>query len=314
MQLTEALGLARAGRFVDAFRTLEGDALPTAEKLGADILKISLLERLGHYSRSRFLAEKALRAKALTPVYQSDCRFVLGLIDWDEGRFDRALEQFQRARELARTAGDAERACWIQLRLMVVQCGRVSTAAAAPWISQTRHEVTRLGVPMASAALHVLVGEVAVRHGALETGRRHTLLGLKLLEATPNAWLRALAENCLVALAIIESDVETGLQHAMAASAAAELSGAMTVRRACLGNLGILHALQGALDRHATATAAPPPNCTLTANTTTPFSKASPGSISWKDGSTRPASVSTRSMAGCTPRPTRRCTRIAILS
>jgi DNA-binding NtrC family response regulator/tetratricopeptide (TPR) repeat protein len=249
MLLTEALGFARAGRFVDALRTLDGGAATTAEKQGADILRVSLLERLGHYSRSRFLAEKALRSKGLPPAYQSDCRFVQGLIDWDEGRFDRALEQFQRARDLARMAGDAERACWIQLRLMVVQCGRVSPAAAASWISQTRQEVTRLGLPTASAALHVFVGEIAVRHGVLETGRRLTRLGLNLLQATPNAWLEALAENCLVAIAIIESDVESGLRHALAASAAAELSGAMTVRRACLGNLGILHVMQGAFDQ-----------------------------------------------------------------
>ncbi|MBM3770977.1 MAG: hypothetical protein FJW27_06760 [Acidimicrobiia bacterium] len=75
--------------------------------------------------------------------------------------------------------------------------------------------------------------------------RRHTRVGLTLLESAPNLWLRALAENNLLALAIISCDIETGLKHARAGLQAAEMSGAATVRRALIGNLGHLYSLQG---------------------------------------------------------------------
>ncbi len=249
MRLQDTLVLANEGRFAEALRALNGATVTTAERQRADILRIELLERLGDYGRARHLAERALRSRLLAPAYQADCRAALGRIELDEGRFDRGIELFVKALELARQANDARRVCWVQLRLLVAQCGKLSAQASAPWISQCRLEVVKLGDPLTSAALHVFVGEVAAKHGARQTARRHTVLGLKLLNYTPNVWLTALAENTLVGLALIEGDFETGMKHAIAASAASELSGAAAVKRACLGNLGNLFVLEGSWEK-----------------------------------------------------------------
>lgn len=249
MHLTEPYALSRSGRFLDALKDLDAVPATPAERIEADVLRVHLCERLGEYSRSRYLAERLLRGRSLSPLHQSDCRFALGLIDWDEGRFDRAIEQFQDALTLARAGGDPFRSCWIQLRLMAVNGGRVSAPAAATLIAQARLQVTCLGDPLVSAALHVLSAEIAVKHGALRTARRLTLLGLRLLESTPNLWLQALASNNLVGLALLDSNFEEGLVHATAACRYADASGAAAVRRACMGNMGNLYLLDGALDK-----------------------------------------------------------------
>jgi len=249
MPLTEPYALWRAGRYLDALASLDRVPPEPADRLASDVLRMQLAERLGQYGRSRYLAERLLRSRSLSPLFKSDCRFALGLIDWDEGRFDRATEQFHEALTLARAGEDASRACWIQLRLMTVNGSRVSAQAAATFIAQARLQVTRLGDPLASAALHVLAAEIAVKHGALRTARRLTQLGLNLLTTTPNLWLHALAENNLVGLALIDSDFDDGIAHAAIACRQADASGAAAVRRACLGNLGNLYALDGALDR-----------------------------------------------------------------
>ncbi len=249
MHLSQPYALSRSGRFIDALKDLDAVPASPAERVEADVLRVHLFERLGEYPRSRYLAERLLRGRSLSSLHQSDCRFSLGLIDWDEGRFDRAIEQFQDALTLARAGGDSCRACWIQLRLMAVNGGRVSAPAAATWIAQARLQVTCLGDPLVSAALHVLSAEIAVKHGALRTARRLTLLGLRLLESTPNLWLQALASNNLVGIALLESNFDEGLVHATAACRYADASGAAAVRRACLGNMGNLYLLDGALDK-----------------------------------------------------------------
>lgn len=249
MHLTEPHALSRSGRFLDALKNLDAARPSPAERIEADVLRVHLFERIGDYPRSRYLAERLLRGRTLAPLHQSDCRFALGLIDWDEGRFDRAIEQFQEAHTLARAGGDPSRACWIQLRLMAVNGGRLSASAAATLIAQARLEVTCLGDPLTSAALHVLSAEIAVKHGALRTARRLTLLGLRLLESTPNLWLQALASNNMVGLALLDSNFEEGLAHATAACQYADASGAAAVRRACMGNMGNLYLLDGSLDK-----------------------------------------------------------------
>ncbi|MGE3508475.1 MAG: sigma 54-interacting transcriptional regulator [Vicinamibacterales bacterium] len=248
MRLHDAKTLIRSGRFADALKTLTAGPTSTAERLEAEILRVSLLERLGQHAQSRDLAERALRSRSLAPAFQSDCRFSLGMLDYDAGRLEAALEHWHRATELAKQAKDFSRACWVQLRLMLVNCSTVAPQNAAHVISTTRREVLQLGDPLALAALHVYVGEVAIKHGALHTARRHTGVGLTLLERTPNVWLESLARNNLVALALIDCDITSGLEQATAALAAAERSGGIYVRRASLGNLGNLHALQGSWD------------------------------------------------------------------
>lgn len=249
MSLSRAQELTRAGRFADALAVLEHTTLPTADRVESEVLKTTLLERLGQHQRSRHMAEKSLRSRGLLPALRSDCHLTLALLDLDAGRTDQGVEHLRAALDLARQCKDWRRFCWAQLRLMMATCSTVDPQTSAQWISATRREVLRLGDGHVLIALHICVGELAIRHGALKTATRHALLALTLLESFPNSWLTAWARNNLIALSLIHCDIPTGLEHAVAGLAAAEASGGLMARRACLGNIGNLYILSGAWDQ-----------------------------------------------------------------
>ena len=95
---------------------------------------------------------------------------------------------------------------------MVTLAGRSGPSAAVPILAATRLNVIRLGDPLLSAALHIFVGEMEAKRGLLESASRHTHLGQKLLTASPNIWLEAIAENSNVAIALMLSDFEEGIK------------------------------------------------------------------------------------------------------
>src|SRR6185295_18273363 len=113
-----------------------------------------------------------------------------------------------------------------RLRLWVVSSGRSGPQASLPLLARSRSDVLRLGDPLVSAALHVLVGEIEAKQGALQAARRHTVLGQRLLTKAHNLWLQAIAENTLAAISFVESDFESGMAHRRTALEAAERSGA----------------------------------------------------------------------------------------
>ena len=86
MALIEALGLARAGRYAESLKVLDGCALKTAERTGSEVLRVELLERLGRYAKCRSLGERLLRFGGLSSAHQSAVHFTLGMVDWDDGR------------------------------------------------------------------------------------------------------------------------------------------------------------------------------------------------------------------------------------
>jgi DNA-binding NtrC family response regulator/tetratricopeptide (TPR) repeat protein len=106
----------------------------------------------------------------------------------------------------------------------------------------------KLGNPTVSATLHILMGAIEARRGLLLNGIRHTRLGLQILEGTENLWLEALAENTLVAAAIMQSDIAGGIDFAQRALRKSEQSGAAAMRRATLANLGNLFYRLGEFD------------------------------------------------------------------
>ena len=109
--------------------------------------------------------------------------------------------------------------------------------------------IIRLGDPIVSAALHVFVGETDAKRGLRNSSNRHARLGLQLLDSDDNLWLRAVAENVLVANCIMVSDIDAGSRSAQRALSLATKSGAAAMRRACLCNLGNLHYLAGDFDK-----------------------------------------------------------------
>ena len=85
-----------------------------------------------------------------------------------------------------------------------------------------------------------------MKHGVIQTARRHSSLAHRLLTSAPNAWLQAMAKHDGRPLA---HGVRPRRWNGTGADgfAYAELTGGIVIRRACLGNLGNLYVLQGSL-------------------------------------------------------------------
>jgi DNA-binding NtrC family response regulator/tetratricopeptide (TPR) repeat protein len=213
------------------------------------VLRAELLERTGRYSESRILAEGLIKTRRLSLVQRSSCEFSLGLIDWDEGDTDASITHFQRSLKYATSADDPTRICWAALRLMVVQAGRVGPVVTGQALADVRRTIMRAAEPTISAALHILIGEMEAKRGLLNNAVRHTELGCNLLSTAPNLWLEAVAENNHVAICLMRSELRQGLLHAERARQLAEESGAATMRRATLANIGNLHFGLGHLEQ-----------------------------------------------------------------
>jgi hypothetical protein len=192
--------LARNGRFTEALTALKEPLSNRESPTAVDVQRVALLERVGRYGESRQLAAKLLRVKGLSDVDRSICEYTIGLIEWDEGNTNSAIEHVQRSILLAKRADDLERLCWSQLRLWTMFENRSDIDTAAPIFSELRTNSIRLGDPNVLAALHVFVAEIEAKRGLTISARTHTEIALNLLSTEPNLWLEAWAENINVAI------------------------------------------------------------------------------------------------------------------
>lgn len=247
--LTAVRELQRRGRFSEALGLLGTLQERRAPAIEADVLRAELLERTGSYAQAETLGRKLIGSRLLRPGDRSACEFTLGLVGWDAGRTTEATGHFQRAVSLAQDAGDLERLCWCQLRLMIALAGKGGVPTADRLLSSVRTSAVRLGDPCVTAAVHIFVGELEAKQGLIQNAMRHTRLGQRLLVIHPNLWLDAMAENTLAAAAIMLSDFREGLLHAENVRRLSQESGAAAMHRASLGNLGNLYMLTGEFDR-----------------------------------------------------------------
>jgi tetratricopeptide (TPR) repeat protein len=237
--------LVRNGRFFEALAAIKEPVSIRDSPTAVDVQRVALLERVGRYGESRQFAAKILRAKGLSDVDRNICEYTIGLIEWDEGNTDSAIEHVQRSVLLAKRADDLERLCWSQLRLWTMFANRSDIDTAAPILSELRANSIRLGDPCVLAALHVFVAEIEAKRGFTVSARTHTEIAVNLLSAEPNLWLEAWAENINVAIALMSSNYDSGLAHGQRAIALSEQAGVAVTLRACLANYGNLLCLGG---------------------------------------------------------------------
>ena len=108
-------------------------------------------------------------------------------------------------------------------------------------MASVRRNVSCAGSPTLTAALHLIVADVDGKHGLFGKSRRHLALAHSILAKYPNVWLSGWAENTLLALSILQSDFTSAMSHGEAALALGNESGAVSVIRSALANLGWVH-------------------------------------------------------------------------
>src|SRR6266851_1605916 len=243
--LPEARRLTLAGKFSDAFEALNTGPINRAERIAADVLQSELLERLGKNRQARAGAEDLVNSRRITAGERSACLLTLARIDIEDGSFHSAITHLQRSISIALAAGEYERACWAQLRLLGLVSERSGPDAAVPLLAELRRNTALAADPRLVAALHLYVAQVDGKCSLLPSAHRHVRLALEMLKGSPNVWLEAMAENVEVAIAIMRSDFVGGLKHARRAMELGGKTGATNLYATSVGNLGNLLFLTG---------------------------------------------------------------------
>ena len=153
--LARAYELKKAGRFAEALRICDTVTpnLARDDRQAADVLRVDLLEQVGRYGQARVLGQTLLRSKTLTLSQRSGCEFVLARLDREDGDLESAMARLRRSVELAVQGKDLERACWSQLRLLLV-------LAAAAILPDTRSNLPTVDIPQLTAIMHIVVGQM----------------------------------------------------------------------------------------------------------------------------------------------------------
>src|SRR5262245_28605780 len=160
--VARATELRGQGRFADALEALE-ESNVVQDRRNIDVLKVDLLEQVGHHGQATLLAQALLRSKARSVVHRSACEFVLARTDREEGDLESSLARLQRSVSLAREGQDLERACWSQLRLLLQLAESAQAEAATALLSEIRSSSRKLGDPQVTAALHIFIGEIEAK-------------------------------------------------------------------------------------------------------------------------------------------------------
>jgi len=236
--LATAVDLNDAGRLNEALDAVEHARLSPADRSAAQALTAELLLAVGKLADARELAAKLLRGASLTTAQKSCCEYVLGKIAKEEGDCDSAILHLSKAAAFAVESKDLKRLCHAQMSLLTLITDRCGPDAASALLADVRSHSIKLGDPWITSNLHLWCGEIEAKRGFLQTAHRHATIALKILADFPNPRLEAIAENILLAIAIIRSDLQGALQHGERAVSLADRSGHTTVRRASIGNLG----------------------------------------------------------------------------
>lgn len=248
--LKDAKRLARSGYYSEAYHALDAATIERAERSQADVLRVEVLERLGHYDVAKAEAERLLKlSDRLHGGQRSACRVVIARAAVEAGEFDTARMHLQRAIGSALAAGDHERAFWAQLRLLLIVSDLSGPEAAVSLLADLRVSAARTGDPLIRGALHLFVGQIEAKRGLLTTAHRHVQVALALLSNEPNVWLQALAEHIEVCVAVLRADLVGALEHAPRAVALAQRSGVASSQAIGVGNFANALYLTGQYER-----------------------------------------------------------------
>jgi tetratricopeptide (TPR) repeat protein len=240
--------LRDSGKFSQALNELEKARVGPSERLQSEILRAELLERTGHYSESRQLAEALLRKTSLADPDRGACELILGRARVACGEVALGLRHLQRAITLASRSQDIRSLCWAQLRLLLVLSDQSGPASATPLLANLRPAVMKSGDPAIMAALHIYLAETEAKRGLIRTARRHLKIANQGLSTFCNLWLEALSENVESAIDTMQSDFGSAITHARRCLRLAEETGAASLRASALGNLGNLAFLAAQFD------------------------------------------------------------------
>jgi DNA-binding NtrC family response regulator/tetratricopeptide (TPR) repeat protein len=199
-----------------------------------------LLQQTGRNSDAiARLRSELRRNQQVEPPDRAFAYLVLGAATFSLAQISEALTAFRQAIQLADGCGDLVTSCRARLRLFSALHNLGETGGASSLASETRRLIFRLADPQLTAWLHVRVGEVEAKRGALDESDRHFRAARELLTGSPNLVLGAFSSLGLGAVAFMRGDLETALHETDAARLDAERSGYATILVPSIANIGL---------------------------------------------------------------------------
>src|SRR5436309_603519 len=167
--LAEVRELQSQGRFASALRTLDSIRVALSSRLGADVVKIELLEHVGHFAQARALALTLLRSKTLPDGHRATCELVLARVERENGQLASGVTHLQKAVSFAASTDDVEQTCWLQLHLLRRLVDLSGPESASELLAEIRTKVRALGSNQLTAALHIFVGQIEAKRGLVDS-------------------------------------------------------------------------------------------------------------------------------------------------
>src|SRR4051794_28916432 len=208
------------GHFRDALKIVRSSTRdPSVSSDEYDVTVVELLERTGHPREAVQLAKRVLARKSVTRALHARCLMALSLISYDGGERSAAVDQLNAALKAAEDDGAAKEAAWARLRLFLILADSSSPESLANRLGELRRAVMRLGDTGLTVLMHLAVGEMEGRRGALESASRHVHIASRLLQDHHNDWLQGLAEidgSCLAYSLAEPGEARTRAERAIA--------------------------------------------------------------------------------------------------
>jgi DNA-binding NtrC family response regulator/tetratricopeptide (TPR) repeat protein len=162
---------------------------------------------------------------------------------------DAAIERLQTAIELAQSPTPTEERCWAELRLLLTLAEGPGPDTATAYLSTVKNDVTRLGQPLVSTALHLFVAQIEARRGLLANAREHIRIGRSLAKRCENSWIEGLAAIDASCIAFSVSDLDATEAEARKAMRESAKSGHASLLRAAITNLAHVELARGRFAR-----------------------------------------------------------------
>lgn len=232
--------LYKQGRFAESANLLQSLHVGRLDTSTA-LLKAVVCEMVGDLSAAGTIANQVLRGRTISDSQRAAAELILGRIAGTEGNAESELLHLQKSLACAERAHDSDQIGWAQLRLLAVHADRSGADVCRPLMSRLRTTVSCAGNPTLSAALHLVVADADGKRGLLAKSHKHVNLASSLLSRYPNIWLEGWSENTRLALSIVHCDIPAAMSHGARALALGRESGAATLTRSTLANLGRLH-------------------------------------------------------------------------
>src|SRR5262249_52294919 len=142
-----------------------------------------------------------------------------------------------------------EQACWAQMRLLSLVADREGPESVSGLMTAVRRDVTRLGVPGVTAALHLVVAELGAKRGLVTNAAHHLRTAERIIAASPNAWLESWTQNDFMGLCLLSGDSKNALAYGEQAISSGQQTGSRYSLGLVLNNIGNAFFESGDFDR-----------------------------------------------------------------